>query len=185
MMRAAVARIPEMILLSDVPGRQRWSLPAIDSKPRLAAAVELALRKESGAVLVKVNPLTGRILLKWHPSQRPPEIRSIVRKALDKGPVSIAAYQKHHGTPDSKVRKLISKLVLGGIKLTLILFSRAVWGAVGSGSACRSHHGYVDFRHDYHRIRLPEGLVPNGNRPEGYHDRHPDWRGNIVEHRAE
>jgi len=68
-MRAAVARMPEMILLSDVPGRQRWRVPAIESRPRLAVAVELALRNESGALLVKVNPLTGRILLKWHPSQ--------------------------------------------------------------------------------------------------------------------
>src|ERR1700681_524923 len=132
-MRAAIARMPEMILLSDVPGRQRWRLPSIDSKPRLAAAVELALRRESGALQVKVNPLTARVLVKWHPSQKPPEIRSIVRKALDKGPVSLAVYQKDRGTPDGKIRKLINKLILGGIKLTLILLSRAVWGAAGTG----------------------------------------------------
>ncbi len=132
-MRAAIARMPEMILLSNVPGRQRWSLPAIESKPRLAAAVEIALRNKSGAVLVKVNPLTGRILLKWHPSQKPPEIRSIVRSALDKGPVSLAVYQKRSPKPDPKVRKLIGKLVLGGVKLTLILFSRVIWGAAASG----------------------------------------------------
>ena len=132
-MRAAVARMPEMILLSDVPGRQRWRVPAIESRPRLAVAVELALRNESGALLVKVNPLTGRILLKWHPSQKPPEIRSIVRKALAKGPVSIAVYQKRRGTPDPKVRTLIGKLVLGGVKLTLILFSRVIWGAAATG----------------------------------------------------
>ena len=132
-MRAAIARMPELVLLSAVPGRQRWSLPAIDSKPRLAAAVEIALRNESGALLVKVNPLTGRILLKWHPSEKPPEIRSIIRKALDKGPVSLAVYQKRCGTPDPKVRKLIGKLVLGGVKLTLILVSRAIWGAAATG----------------------------------------------------
>ena len=132
-MRAAIARMPEMILLSNVPGRQRWSVPDINSKPRLAAAVEIALRNESGALLVKVNPLTGRILLKWHPSQKPPEIRSIVRSALDKGPVSLAVYQNRRVTPDPKVRKLIGKLVLGGIKLTLILFSRVIWGAAASG----------------------------------------------------
>jgi len=132
-MRAAIARMPEMILLSNVPGRQRWRVPAIDSKPRLAAAVELALRNESGVLLVKANPLTGRILLKWHPSQRPPEIRPIVCRALDKGPVSLAVYQKHLGTPDRKVRTLIHKLVLGGIKLSLILLSRAAWGAVATG----------------------------------------------------
>jgi cation-transporting P-type ATPase C len=132
-MRAAVARIPEMTLLSDVPGRQRWHLPSIDSKPHLAAAVELALQNESGALLVKVNPLTGRILLKWRPSQKTPEIRSIVGKVLVQGPVSRAVCQKQRGTPDPKVRKLINKLVLGGIKLTLILLSRAVWGAIGTG----------------------------------------------------
>ncbi len=132
-MRAAIARMPELVLLSAVPGRQRWSLPAIDSKPRLAAAVEIALQNESGALLVKVNPLTGRILLKWHPSEKPPEIRSIIRKALDKGPVSLAVYQKRRGTPDPKVRKLIGKLVLGGVKLTLILVSRAIWGAAATG----------------------------------------------------
>jgi cation-transporting P-type ATPase C len=132
-MQAAIARMPEMILLSEVPGRQRWSLPAIDSKPRLAAAVEIALRNESGALLVKVNPLTGRILLKWSPSQKPPEIRSIIRKALDKGPVTLAAYQKRRGTPDPKVRKLIGKLALGGVKLTLILVSRIIWGAAATG----------------------------------------------------
>jgi manganese/zinc-transporting P-type ATPase C len=132
-MRAAVACMPELILLSNVPGRQRWSLPAINSKPRLAAAVELALRKESGALLVKANPLTGRILLKWHPSQKPPEIHSIICRALARGPMSLAVYQKRRGTPDPKVRKLIRKLLIGGIKLTLILFSRAIWGAVATG----------------------------------------------------
>jgi len=132
-MRAAVARMPEMVLLSEVPGRQRWSLPAIDSRPRLATAVEMALRNESGALLVKVNPLTGRILLKWHPSEKAPEIRSIVQRALAKGPVSLAVYQKRRGTPDAKVRNLIRKLILGGVKLTLILFSRAIWGAAATG----------------------------------------------------
>jgi len=132
-MRAVVARMPEMVLLSEVPGRQRWSLPAIDSRPRLATAVEMALRNESGALLVKVNPLTGRILLKWHPSEKAPEIRSIVQRALAKGPVSLAVYQKRRGTPDAKVRNLIRKLILGGVKLTLILFSRAIWGAAATG----------------------------------------------------
>jgi len=132
-MRAAVARMPEMVLLSEVPGRQRWRLPAIDSRPRLATAVEMALRNESGALLVKVNPLTGRILLKWHPSEKAPEIRSIVQRALAKGPVSLAVYQKRRGTPDAKVRNLIRKLILGGVKLTLILFSRAIWGAAATG----------------------------------------------------
>lgn len=132
-MQTAVAVITEVSLLSNVPGRQRWRVPAIESKPRLAMALEIALRKQSGALLVKANPLTGRILIKWHPSQRAPEIRSIVALALEKGPVSLTVYQKSHVAPDGKVRKLIRKLVLGGIKLSLIFVSRLVWGAVGAG----------------------------------------------------
>jgi len=132
-MQQTVARIPEITLLSDVPGRQRWRVPALESRPRLAAAVELALRKESGALQVKVNPLTGRILVKWRPSHRQPSVTSIVRKALERGPISDVAYRKLRGTPDNKVRNLIHKLVLGGIKLSLILFSRLMWGAAGAG----------------------------------------------------
>jgi len=132
-MQPAVACFPQLALLSNVPGRQRWRVPAIDSRPRLAAAVELALRKGTPALMVKANPLTATVLIKWHPSQRAPEIRSIIRKALEGGPVSLAVYQKFRRTPDRKIRTLTKKLVLGGIQLTLILFSRVMWGAVGAG----------------------------------------------------
>ena len=101
-MQPAVVHLPQMDLLSDVPGRQRWRVPAIDSRPRLAAAVEIALRKQSGALLVKANPLTGRILIKWQPGQRPPEIKSIICKALETGPLSEEAYRKLRGAPDRK-----------------------------------------------------------------------------------
>src|ERR1700737_2356864 len=132
-MQQAIAYLPQMDLLSDIPGRQRWRVPAIDSRPRLAAAVEIALRKQSGALLVKANPLTGRILIKWHPSQRPPEIKSIVCRALKTGPLSENSYRKLRGAPDRQLRKLIHKLVLGGVKLSLILFSRVAWGTVSAG----------------------------------------------------
>jgi len=132
-MQPALTHLPQMDLLSDIPGRQRWRVPAIDSRPRLAAAVEIALRKQSGVLLVKANPLTGRILIKWHPSQKAPEIKSIVCKVLKTGPLSENAYRKLRGGPDHQLRRLVHKLVLGGVKLSLILFSRVAWGAVSAG----------------------------------------------------
>lgn len=132
-MPTAVAQVPQMDLLSNIPGRQRWRVPAIDSRPRLAAAVETALRRESGVLLVQVNPVSGRILIKWDPSQRPREVQSIIRKALKTRPLSESAYGKLRGTPDPKIRKLVRNLFLGGVKLSLILFSRMAWGVVGSG----------------------------------------------------
>ena len=184
-MRAAVARIPEMILLSDVPGRQRWRLPAIDSKPRLAAAVELALRKESGAVLVKVNPA--------HRAD-PTEVASVAKTARDpldrpQGPgqgsrqcSGLPQAPRHAGPQgpevDQQTRPRRHQANTDSLQPCRL-------GRRWNRSSCRSHHGYLDFGHHYYRIRLPEGPLPNGNRPEGDHDRHPHWRGNIVEHRAE
>jgi cation-transporting P-type ATPase C len=132
-MSTAVAQIAQMDLLSDIPGRQRWRVPRIDSRPRLAAAVEIALRKESGVLFVKANPLTGRILIKWDPSQRRPAIKWIISKALETGPLSESAYGKLRGAPDRQVNRLIQKLVLGGVKLSLILLSRVAWGAAAAG----------------------------------------------------
>jgi manganese/zinc-transporting P-type ATPase C len=132
-MQAAVSSCAEVILLSSVPGRQRWLVPAIESRPRLAAAVEIALKKESRATQVKANPVTGKILIAWHPSESPAEITVVVSRAIETGPLSEASYLKLRGTPDGKARKLVNKLILGGVKLSLILFSRVVWGAVSAG----------------------------------------------------
>jgi cation-transporting P-type ATPase C len=60
-------------------------------------------------------------------------VNSIIREALGAGPISEAAYRKTRPVPDRKLRKLIQKLVLGGIKLSLILVSRLAWGTVTGG----------------------------------------------------
>ena len=125
-MQATVARKSNFSILSNVPGRQRWRVPSIDSKPRLAAALEVALRKQPAILLVKANPLTGSVLVKWLPSQPAPAIEVLILAALESGPVSPAVYRKLRPEPDGKVRKLINKLILGGVKLTLVLFSRMV-----------------------------------------------------------
>jgi len=131
-MRGAARRTPEMRLLSNVPGRQRWYVPGIRNKPRVAASVEIMLRKEPRLLCVRVNFLTGRILIQWDASQSI-EIRPLVRKALTRGPVSKSSYEKLRGQPDGKVRNLISKLALGVFKLSLILFSRLIWGTISAG----------------------------------------------------
>jgi cation-transporting P-type ATPase C len=132
-MQCAISRAAEILLLSGVPGRQRWRVPALESRPRLAAAVEIALRKESKASRVKANALTGRILVEWDPSQTPEAVEPIIQRAIERGPISEAEFQKQHSEPDGKAHKLVNKLILGGIKLSLIFVSRMVWGAVTAG----------------------------------------------------
>jgi manganese/zinc-transporting P-type ATPase C len=123
---------PEMRLLSKVPGRQRWYVPAIQNKPLLAAAVESLLRREPRLLCVRVNSLTGRILIQWDASQSL-EIRSLVGRALARGPLSISSCEALRGKPDGKIRNLVRKLTLGLFKLSLILFSRLIWGAISAG----------------------------------------------------
>jgi manganese/zinc-transporting P-type ATPase C len=132
-MQTAVARSVDVVLLSSVPGRQRWRVPAIESRPRLAAAVELALKKQARAERIKVNPVTGTILITWHSADAAVEVPGIVNRAIDAGPLDEGAYRKLRGAPDAKARKLVNKLMLGGVKLAAILFSRVVWGAVSAG----------------------------------------------------
>jgi cation-transporting P-type ATPase C len=131
-MRGAACPSPAMRLLSNVPGRQRWYVPAIQNKPRVAAGVEIMLRREPRLLCVRVNFLTGRVLIQWDASQSI-EIRSLVRKALARGPVSTSSYEELRGKPDGKVRNLIRKLTLGVFKLSLILFSRLIWGTISAG----------------------------------------------------
>ncbi len=131
-MRRAARPSPEMRLLSNVPGRQRWYVPAIQNKPRVAARLESMLRREPRLLCVRANFRTGRILIQWHGSQSI-EIKSLVRSALAQGPLSISSYEKLRGKPDGKVRSLVRKLTLGFFKLSLILFSRLIWGAISAG----------------------------------------------------
>ncbi len=46
-----------LVLCSQVPGRERWYVNALEDNPRLAAAVELVLRSEEGILDAHANPL--------------------------------------------------------------------------------------------------------------------------------
>jgi manganese/zinc-transporting P-type ATPase C len=122
----------QMRLLSKLPGRQRWYIPGIHNRPRMAAGVERVLRKEPSLLGVHVNFRTGRILLQWDPQQSI-AIQSLLRKALTQGPIDNSSYLELRDKPDAKVRNLVRKLALGCFKLSLILFSRLFWGAAAAG----------------------------------------------------
>lgn len=128
-MQRSASRAAEVFLLSNVPGRQRWRVPALESRPRLAAAVEAALRQESTSSRVKANPLTGRILIQCDSAQAPRTIESTIQRALQRGPICEANRQELPEPCDGKARQLVNRLLLGGIKLSLIVVSRMVAGA--------------------------------------------------------
>jgi cation-transporting P-type ATPase C len=125
---------PELRLLSRIPGRERWSVPSIQDRPRFAAAVGAALRREPSVIEAEANPLTGRVLLRWDPRGPAPDRNIILRRALRVHPVGphVLVLIRAERKKDGKLRRLMGKLIFGGAKLLLIFSNRLIWGAVAA-----------------------------------------------------
>src|SRR5271170_5283991 len=56
---------PKLVLRSSVPGRERWEVEGLAGEHEVAEALEKALLEEEGVVLVRANPITGRVLIRF------------------------------------------------------------------------------------------------------------------------
>jgi cation-transporting P-type ATPase C len=133
-MTTALAHEVDFSLLSSIPGRQRWSAPAILNRPRYALAVQLELEQAFGSGRVQVNVKTGRILLEGEGARDYASSGRILAQALLAKPVTQAvAFEKQRAIqrPD-KARKLITKLAIGGAKLLLIFANGLIWGSIAA-----------------------------------------------------
>lgn len=79
---------PKLVLRSQVRGRERWYADAVEDNPRLAAAVELLLRKQEGIDEARANPLTGRVLIRYRPDSISVSIENLLCRAIEAGPMS-------------------------------------------------------------------------------------------------
>jgi manganese/zinc-transporting P-type ATPase C len=132
-MITALAHQVEFSLLSNIPGRQRWSAPAILNRPRYALAVQLELEQTFGSGKVQVNAKSGRILLEGKSARDHASSGRVLALALQTQPVSHAvALEKQASQRPDKARKLISKLLIGGAKLLLIFTNRLIWGSIAA-----------------------------------------------------
>ena len=86
--RPTVRKPATLVLCSQVAGRDRWHVDALEDSPRLAAAVELVLRSEEGITEVRANPLTGRVLVCYSPALLTESVETLIVRALSFGPMS-------------------------------------------------------------------------------------------------
>lgn len=56
-------RKPKVRPRSVIPGRQRWDVGVVLDRPRVAELLEARLRESPGVGVVRVNPVTGRLLI--------------------------------------------------------------------------------------------------------------------------
>jgi cation-transporting P-type ATPase C len=130
---AAVARA-DIHLLSALPERKRLYVPAVLERPRYALAVEDWLRARLRVDSIRVNALTGRILLEHDKSLALAEILDAIDAALEVDPVGRDLYLTRQAESKSggKAHKLITKLCIGGSKLLLIFANSLIWGSVAA-----------------------------------------------------
>jgi hypothetical protein len=84
----APVRKPKLVLRSRIPGRERWYVDLLEDNPRLAAAVELVLRSEEGIQEVRVNPLSGRVLVRCQIDSMPESVETLLNRAIAAGPMT-------------------------------------------------------------------------------------------------
>src|ERR1041384_4624816 len=100
MMATATAPGADLKLLSSIPGRQRWLAPGLKERPRLAAAVEEALRRDAPTVARRASPITGRVPLDGRPVDAPVSSQHLVARAMRASPLTEAALIALRGNPD-------------------------------------------------------------------------------------
>src|ERR1700722_14763815 len=72
---------------SRIRGRELWYVDGLRGNERLAAAVEVALKGESGVEEAVANPLTGRVLIRYSPDHVQAPVEILIRRALALGPM--------------------------------------------------------------------------------------------------
>jgi hypothetical protein len=116
-------RQPKLVLCSQVRGRERWYVDALENNPRLAAAVALVLRSEEGIEGAGANPLTGRVLVHYNPGLVSESVEALIRRAIEFGPMSreeFSSFQSEQGHFFSAKHLIAAELGCSAIKLFLL-----------------------------------------------------------------
>ncbi|MCU1233571.1 MAG: Lipid export ATP-binding/permease protein MsbA [Candidatus Solibacter sp.] len=124
--RTTVRKPATLVLCSQVNGRERWYVDALENSPRLAATVELVLQSEKGITEVRANPLTGRVLVCYDRHLLAETVETLIERALGFGPMSRGEFSLLRSRPSGlgSLRSLIATelgcsalrmIVLGGV----------------------------------------------------------------------
>ena len=91
-----------MTLYSRIRGRERWYVDIIEDNRWLAAAVELVLQTEEGINEARVNPITGRVLVRYDPRVLANPIESLLSRALEVSPLSREEFSIFRSKPAAR-----------------------------------------------------------------------------------
>jgi hypothetical protein len=122
---------------SRIRGRERWHVAGLKGNERLAAAVEVALKGESGVEEAVANPMTGRVLVRYLPEHVQASVEMLIRRALALDPMSEREFSRSMTSKPFLLPKrlliaeagcsLLKLLLLGGISCPV----GGIWCAAG------------------------------------------------------
>ncbi|MFF0725366.1 ATP-binding cassette domain-containing protein [Streptomyces sp. NPDC004134] len=82
---------------SILPGRQRWEVALFRGRPGLARVAEASLRQAPGIEDVRVNPVTGRVLLRHDHTLAPRDAARLLHLAVDRVLTALHTPAAHGG----------------------------------------------------------------------------------------
>src|SRR5688572_18582494 len=129
-------RRPRVAIRSALPGRERWEIDALRSRPGYCAAIERSLSRHAWTRHARANPLTGRLLVVYDRGVPHAEVRERIQSTLDVAPASPDESRAWRDTwPDgfnrlaasaavsqARVRLILSGTLLGGLLTKRLLF---------------------------------------------------------------
>jgi len=109
---------------------------------RLAAAVEVALKGESGVEEAAANPLTGRVLVRYSPDRTQASVEMLIRQALALDPMIEQELSRPVASKPFLLTKRLLAAELGCSLFKLLVFGgiscpAGIWWAAGAVVAVR------------------------------------------------
>jgi hypothetical protein len=127
---------------SRIRGRERWHVSGLRGNKRLAAAVEVALKRESGVEEAAANPLTGRVLVRYSPDRTQASVEMLIRQALALDPMIEQELSRPVASKPFLLTKRLLAAELGCSLFKLLVFGgiscpAGIWWAAGAVVAVR------------------------------------------------
>jgi hypothetical protein len=107
---------------SRIRGRERWHVAGLKGNERLAAAVEVALKGESGVEEAVANPMTGRVLVRYLPGHVQGSVEMLIRRALSMDIMIERAFSRPVTSKPFLLPKRLFLAELGCSSLKFLLF---------------------------------------------------------------